>query len=272
MGTTSEQVLTPVQRPQIRTARIILPTEHGSWSILLEPLVVGSAIAFSAAAPWIALATVGAFMARQPLKVLYLSRSNPTAASAALRFLLIFASFAVIGITAALLLAGPWALFPFAVAAPLALQQTVFDLSRRSRNLLAEIAGSVAISSSVAALVLAGGLGLPAAAALWAILVCRFIPSILYVRNRLSLEKGKKYERFQPIFAHILAFAIVALFATVGLASWLTAAMFAFLMLRSVHGLSSYRIKMKAMKIGIWEVVYGTLTVITMIAGYHIGF
>jgi hypothetical protein len=219
MAFTSEQVLPPVQRPQIRTARIILPTKHGSWSILFEPLVVGSAIAFSAAAPWIALATIGAFMARQPLKVLYLSRSNPPTASAALRFVLIFASFACIGIVTALLLAGPWALFPFAVAAPLAVQQTVFDLSRRSRNLLAEIAGSVAISSSAAALALAGGLGLPVAAALWAIFVCRFIPSILYVRNRLNLEKGKKYERLQPIVANILAFAVVALFAMVGLAS-----------------------------------------------------
>jgi hypothetical protein len=47
--------------------------------------------------------------------------------------------------------------------------------------------------------------------------------------------------------------------------------MFAFLMLRSIHGLSPYRIKMKAMKIGIWEVVYGTLTVATIIAGYRIG-
>ena len=251
----SEHLLYRPQRPQIRTSRIILPTEHGSWSILLEPLVVGGAIAFSPAAPWIALMTVGAFLTRQPLKVLVFSRNNPAQASSALRFVLIFASFALVGIAAALVLADAWVLFPFAVAAPLAVQQTFFDLSRRSRNLVAEIAGAIAISSSAAALALAGGLGLPAAIALWSIFVCRFIPSILYIRNRLKLEKGKKYDRAEPIVAHVFAFAIVGVLALIGLASMLTAAMFAFLMVRSVHGLSSYRIKMKAMKIGIWEVV-----------------
>jgi hypothetical protein len=259
-------------RPQISTSRIILPTEHGSWSFLFEPIVVGCALAFSAAAPWIALIAIGAFFARQPLKTAYLARTNPAVSGTATKFVIIFGALAAAGAVGAIVTADAWVFYPFAVAAPLALQQTVFDLSRKSRNLLAELTGAVAISSSVAAIALAGGLGWPAAVALWAVFVGRFIPSILYVRNRLLLEKGKSFQRLEPIASHVLSLVVIVGLAVIGFASWLTVGMFVFLTVRCIHGLSEYRIKMKAMKIGVWEVIYGTLTVISIIAGYYIGF
>ena len=259
-------------RPQIPAARIILPTEHGSWSFLFEPIVVGFALAFSASAPWIALIAIGAFFARQPLKTAFVARKNKELSRRATKFVLIFGALAAAGLIGAVLTADAWVFYPFAVAAPLALQQAVLDLSKRSRNLLAELTGAVAISSSVAAISLAGGLGWPAAVALWAVFVARFIPSILYVRNRLLLEKGKPYERLQPIASHFISLSMIAGLAMIGFASWLTVGMFAFLAVRCVHGMSSYRVKMKAMKIGVWEVIYGTLTVVSIIAGYYIGF
>lgn len=261
-----------ISRPQIPASRIILPTEHGSWSFLFEPIVVGFALAFSASAPWIALIAIGAFFARQPLKTAFVGRKNKALSSRAVKYLSIFAVLVLVGLIGAALTADSWVFYPFAVAAPLAIQQAVLDLSKRSRNLLAELTGAVAISSSVAAIVLAGGLGWPAAVALWAIFVARFIPSILYVRNRLLLEKGKDYDRVQPIASHVISLIVIVGLAVIGFASWLTVGMFAFLAVRCVHGLSSYRIKMKAMKIGVWEVIYGTLTVISIIAGYYAGF
>ena len=51
----------------------------------------------------------------------------------------------------------------------------------------------------------------------------------------------------------------------------LVGAVFAFLLFRSAVGLSPFRTKMKAMKIGIWEVVYGAVTVLSMIVGYYAG-
>ena len=261
-----------ISRPQIPAARIILPTEHGSWSFLFEPIVAGFALAFSAAAPWIALIAIGAFFARQPLKTAFVARKNKDLSKRAAKFLLIFGGLAAAGAVGAALTADAWVFYPFAVAAPLAIQQAVLDLSKRSRNLLAELTGAVAISSSVAAITLAGGLGWPAAVALWAIFVARFIPSILYVRNRLLLEKGKEYDRVQPIASHMISLVVVVGLAVIGFASWLTVGMFAFLAVRCVHGMSAYRIKMKAMKIGVWEVIYGTLTVVSIIAGYYVGF
>lgn len=261
-----------ISRPQIPASRIILPTEHGSWSFLFEPIVAGFALAFSASAPWIALIAIGAFFARQPLKTASVARANKPLAWRAMNFVVLFGAIALAGAIGAALTADAWVFYPFAVAAPFAIQQAVLDLSKRSRNLLAELTGAIAISSSVAAILLAGGLGWPAAVALWAVFVARFIPSILYVRNRLLLEKGKPFERLQPIVSHVISLIVVVGLAVVGFASWLTVGMFAFLAVRCVHGLSEYRIKMKAMKIGVWEVIYGTLTVISIIAGYYIGF
>ena len=54
-----------------------------------------------------------------------------------------------------------------------------------------------------------------------------------------------------------------------GLASIFTAFMFVILLGRSVIGLSPYRRKVKAMKIGVWEVIYGTLTAISVVIGYY---
>lgn len=271
MNEMTEQVLSRPARPQVSLARIVLPTEHGSWSFLLEPIIVGSSIAFSATVPWIVLMFTAAFFARQPLKVYWLSRNNQQLTDTSFRYLLMFLVVATAGLLGTVWTAGAWAFYPLAAAAPLAAQQIYFDLFRKGRSLAAELSGAVAISSSAASLLLAGGLDWATATALWLIFVCRFVPSILYVRNRLSLEKGKTFNRLQPIVAHVLGLIVVVLLASVGSASLLTVGVFAFLLLRSIHGLSSYRVKMKAMKIGVWEVVYGVLTIISIIAGYYAG-
>jgi hypothetical protein len=238
---------------------------------MFEPLLAGVAIAFSAAAPWIVLATIATFFVRQPLKVFYLAKNNAELSSAALRFLLLFVSVAAIGLAAALFTAGAWALHPLAIAAPLAMQQVFFDLSKRNRSLMAELSGAIAISSSSAALLLAGGIVWPQAMAVWAVFVCRFVPSILYVRERLSLEKGKAFERLLPITTHVIGLIAVTILAQFGLASWLTAAVMAFLTARAAFGLSEYRTRMKAMKIGVWEVSYGALFLVSIIAGHYLG-
>ena len=259
------------KRPNIPISRVLLPPEHGSWSLLIESLVVGFAIAYSPSSPWIALATVAAFFARQPLKTRILAKNNAAAASIAQNLLIIFTLFAASGIAGTALTSHPWTFFPFVIAAPLAVQQFYLDLSTRGRSLMAELAGAVAISSSAAVVGLAGGLGLPNAMALWFVLVARFIPSILYVRNRLLRQKNKDFNRSYPLAAHLLAVFFVSGFAVMGLASFLTAALFCLLLARCVYGLWFGRMGTKAMIIGIWEVVFGVLTVASIIAGYYAG-
>src|SRR6476661_3892164 len=60
--------------PPVRVGQIALPSEHGGWGLLFEPLVAGLAIAPSVGGLCIAVMTVGAFLTRQPLKMLVIDR------------------------------------------------------------------------------------------------------------------------------------------------------------------------------------------------------
>jgi hypothetical protein len=267
-----EQVLyRQPSRPVIGLKRILLPAEHGGWSFLFEPLLVGLAIAPSPAAFWIATMAVAAFFARQPLKVYLQARSNPAAAGRALRFFLLFVIAAAAALGCAVLASGFYIVLPLAISLPLAAVQLRADAKGRSRSLAGELLGSAAISSSAAMILAAGGCGWASAAALWLIFSCRFAASIVYVRERLQLEKGKPHSMLVPAAANAAGFLIVGCLAYLHLASVITLGMFAFLLARAVFGLSSRRTPMKAMHIGIWELVYGVATALSIVLGHYVG-
>ena len=261
--------------PAIRTGQIALPSEHGGWGLLLEPLIAGLAIAFTLGGLCIAVMTVGAFLTRQPLKILVLDRLGMRInerAKVALSFVFGFGAIFAAGLAGAVMTSGIYALTPFLFVLPLAAVQTYFDFSRKSRHLLPELGGAIAISASIAAIAIADGLSWTAAAALWIIFAARLIPSILYVRERLLLEKGKKFTRAVPIAAHVTALSTVAILAYIGLSPILTVFAMALLLGRAVEGLSSGRKKMKAMKIGVFEVAYGIITLLSVVIGHYTGF
>ena len=262
--------------PTIRAKSVALPVEHGSWGFLFEPLVAGIAVAPSVASVWIAILVIGAFLMRHPLKVIFAggrSRIGTPQTRLALTFLAIFATVFCGGVIGSIQYARPESFVPFALVLPFAAYQIYCDATRSSRQLLVELIGSVAISSSIAVIALAAAWDVPKAYALWVIIIGRLIPSILYVRNRLKLEKGKAYSRIVPIAAHLAALSMVLALAVYGLGSYLPAVMFAVLLARSIVGLSSYRKKkIKAMTIGIWEMIYGTLTAVSIIVGHCTGY
>ncbi len=257
----------------IKVKTIALPVEHGSWGFVFEPLTAALLIAFSVSAVWISLLVVGAFLMRQPLKVLltdWQAKRNLPQTAVALKFTLFYGAIFLFGLAGSLFFVKSESFLPFLFILPLAAYQIYCDASRQSRQLLPELTGAIAISSSVAVIALADNWTLGAALALWSIFVARLISSILYVRNRLRLEKGKEFSNFIPISAHIFALLLVGILAFNGLSSGLTVLMFAVLLGRSAIGLSPYRKKVKAMKIGVWEVVYGTLTALSVVTGYYL--
>lgn len=260
--------------PQIKASKIALPTEHGGWGFLFEPIVAGLAIAFSTGGVWIAVMTIGAFLVRQPLKMLVIDRMGmkvPERAMTALKFIVIFGAVFTAGLIGTVITAGTGPLLPFAFVLPLAAVQMYFDFSRQGRHLLPELGGAVTISASIAAIALAGGMTVPVALGLWAIFVARLIPSILYVRERLLLEKGKSFSRTLPLSAHVVGVILVAILASFGLSPILAVLAMLMLLVRAIEGLSAGRRKMKAMKIGIFEVIYGTITVVAVIIGHYTG-
>ena len=222
---------------------------------------------------WLVM-TIGAFLVRQPLKILVIDRMGMKVnerARTASYFVLGFGAIFAIGLAGTGITAGWTPLIPFAIVLPLAAIQMYFDFTRNSRNVLPELGGAITISASAAAIALAGGWSWPLALGLWAIFIARLILSILYVRERLLLEKGKPFDRFVPTAAHLAAVAGVAVLAWFGLSPLLVIAAMIILLARAVEGLSKNRYKMKAMKIGVFEVIYGTLTVLAVIIGHYAG-
>lgn len=269
-----KQFITPTV-PKIRFRQVALPIEHGGWGFLFESLIAGLAIAFSPAAPWIALMTLGAFLTRQPLRIFILDRLGmrfKARAVAALIFVGLFSSIFFIGAAGTMYTTHVPALTPFLFVLPLAVMQMYWDVNRKSRELIPQLSGAISMSSSIAVMALAAGMSWPIAVALWILFVSRGIPSILYVRERLKLEKGKDFSRSLPTIAHIAAFICVAVLAYNRLLPYLVIFAMAILLLRTVTGLSPRRRKLKAMQIGVREAIYGTLVVLSLIVGHYTGF
>ena len=266
-------VLSVKRTPKVPAKSIALPVEHGAWGFLFEPALAGLIIAPSLAAPFILLLVVGAFLMRQPLKFLLgdwkQGRSLPRTAVAR-RFALIFGGIALAGLLGSLFFAPLTSFIPFVVVAPLVVYLIAQDVSRQSRELLPELLAAFALASSVAVFAIADGWNYIAASALWAIMSARLIPSVLYVRSRLRLEKGKQFSALASTVSHILAFVLVGAFYYWGLSSILTVLMSAFLAGRAAFGLSRFRKPAKAKAIGIQEVIYGVLYALTMVFGYYL--
>lgn len=273
-----EKNMTAITAPTIKlktkvpAKSIALPVEHGAWGFLFEPALAGLIIAPSPAAPFILLLFVGAFLARQPVKFLIgdlqQGRRLPRTALA-IRFAAMYGGIALIGFVGMLLTAPTYALFPLAVVTPLVVYLIAQDVSRRSRGLLPELTGAMALALSITVFALADGWDYAVAFVLWILMVARLIPSVLYVRSRLRIEKGKDYSVAAPISAHALALVAVVGLYLMGPASLLTALMATFLLGRSVYGLSRYRQILKAKTIGIWEVVYGVLFALSIVLGHY---
>lgn len=261
--------------PPVRTRQIAIPTEHGAWGFLLEPIVAGMAVAFSWTGLFIAVMMAGAFLSRQPLKVLVIDRlgmKSEERARASLKFLLIYGCIFAGGLAGVLVSKGAVTLWPILAVVPLACLQFYFDSRRNSRRLLPELGGAIAISASIAAIALAGGLAAPIALGLWTIMICRLFPSILYVRERLLLEKGKPHSIYIPLVAHLAGLLILTFLAYFRVVPVLPVLAMCLLLGRAAAGLSDRRRRMKAMQIGVLEVVYGALVAVSVVVGYHTGF
>jgi hypothetical protein len=254
---------------------IALPNEHGSWGILFEPLVLGMAVAPSLASPFVVLLYIGAFLSRQPLKWyfadLQAKRERPQTAAARM-FAFTFLGIAGIGFFGALAFAGVTAMLPLILTAPLGAITLWFDVAGKSRRVAPEVAGVVTLASSSAVCGLAAGWGVAASVALSLVIMLRLVPSMLYIRERLKLEKGKPNSFAVPLALHVFAVAAVALLAWYGLSPWLPVAIFTFLMIRALTGSSDFRLKLKAKQLGMLEVLFGTLVVLSVIIGHYFQF
>ena len=262
-------------RPTPSWRAVAVPVEHGGWSFLIEPLVLGLIVAPSAAGAWVALSAVAAFLARHPLRLAALDWRkgvrHPRTALAE-RVLAGYAAAAAASLAAAVGQGHASLLLPLAFAAPLALFALRRDLETRSREALSEMAGALALGSSAATIILAG-YGDPVLAwTAWALGAGRAITTILYVRARVRVDRGTTGEArvalTRPVHAAHAAAVVLAMLALgAGLVGPAAASAFALLLLRAAHGLAPGRKPIRPQILGVQEVLIGVVCVGLFAAG-----
>jgi hypothetical protein len=256
---------------RVNVRSIALPVEHGGWSFLAEPLVLGLLVAPSAAGFAIAVATSAGFLIRHPGRMFWKNRHRLDVSpryGLAGRFAAGYSLVAIAGLAVAWALAGIRPLVPFLMAAPFFLLFAAYDVRHEARLLLPELLAPTAVAVSAPAIALAAGWSWQAALVLWVLLALRSIPTVLYVRARLRLEREKPYDAAASNSAHGAALLAGGGLAGAGLAPWLSVVGLGVLLVRAVVGLSRYRRPAAPKAIGFSEIAYGTLFVLLTAAGY----
>lgn len=251
------------QPVRLRLRPIALPVEHGGWGFVLEPLVLALIVAASWRGAALAVAVLASFLVRQPLKIAagdLLKKKRYPRTTAAIRFVLLYGAIAAIAF--ALSLIGSFRhVVPLLFAAPFIGLQLFYDVSNRSRSVVAELAGAAAMGATAAAIGIAGGLTTVQAYALWLLLVCRTVPSVIYVRERLRLERAGAAAALLSFAAHVAAVAIAWIVYLRAGVSILVVVPLLVLLVRSVVGLSPVRRRVAAKTVGFTEIGYGAMLV-----------
>lgn len=253
--------------PRIRT--VALPAEHGSWGLTLEPILLGLLVAPSWAGAALGLGAFATFLLRVPLKAAQTSlrQKRRQRMALALRFAVLYALIAAIGFGTAIALAGLRPLWPLALALPFGIVFFIQDTQNQSRSWQAELAGPIAFAAISTCIALAGGWSVQPALALWAVLIARTLTSVLYIRTRLRLDRGRPYRSLPVIAAHLLALLVVGGLAGFSLLPLTSVAVFGLLLFRTLWGLSPYRRIVSVQVLGIAEIAWGVATILGVAVG-----
>jgi YwiC-like protein len=251
-------------RPALRP--LALPNEHGGWGFLLEPLALGLLVAPSISGVLVAIAALFGFLTRQPLKYALQDalrgKRYPRTRYCwmiALAYAIAAAAALIVAVAAGRLIL----VIPFGLVAPLAVTVVLYDANNRGRSALPEFAGAAAMSSSAAAVAIAGGMRIVPALALSGIIVARSLPSIAYVRTLLKRAHGGTPASWPALVAHAVAAFAVATFAPL-----LAVVAMVVLLVRAAWGLAHP--PARARTIGWSEIAFGTVTVGLIATGYLI--
>lgn len=267
-----QELSRPRQRP-VKLKSIALPSEHGGWGFLAEPILLGGLVAFSWSGVLVGIAAVGVFLIHQPLKIALKDRKRtpwPPRTVWAIRFAAGYALLALIPMIVLLLSLRPSRAFvlPLVLAIPFAIIQLYYDSRNRSRWLVPEVAGALALALVAPAIAMLAGWSFWMALPLWVLLGLRATVSILFIRSRIRLRVGKEANVTTTWMVHGLALVVVMALALTSVVPWLTAVPFGILLGRSLKGLSRFRKEQPIKAIGFQELAYGLLTVFLIAAGY----
>jgi hypothetical protein len=260
---------TTTQRVPLKT--IALPNEHGAWGLWLEPALLGMLLAPSWSGTGLVLASLAALFLQHPLSIFLTDKRRGRVfprTHVALQLAGFYSIFVVLGLTLTGLTTTSFLfLLPLGLAAPLALVQLEYKTRNKGRSLWAELAGATAMSALAPSLLLLGGYSLMAASAIGLLLLMRSLPSVLYVRARLRLERGEKADQLTPLIGSIAACGVAALLVYTKLLPVLVLPVMVVLFIRAAFGLSMMRRPIKARTVGMLELAYGLMVVLAVSLG-----
>lgn len=225
------------------------PAEHGSWSLLLTPFLIGAGLAVAAghpargAAPALALfalLALSAFLVRQPVSALLrVWRGRARREVAGLDVLwTVMLSLLIAACGLALIAMGRGALLIVAIPAGVALLVSLSIAAlHKPRGLALEIVGALglALASPGAYVAVTGALDGGALAA-WSLSAAHSLISVLYVRLRVATRRDRvsRGTRASVALSHLLAFVGVLVAGTLGALPWLAILPFGLLLARAL--------------------------------------
>ncbi len=268
----SERHIAMVQSSPVRLRPIALPVEHGGWGLLAAPVLLGLWLAPSLAGIGLSIAALGAFLARQPLKLAFgdyqRGKRYPRTVWAE-RFALGYGAVALTGFGVAISTAAAPVWLPIVLAVPFALGQLFFDLRKESRVLAAELCGAVAISALAAAIMMANGWPASRALLAWMLLALQAVTAIIYVRIRLRLARNEPAHRAPAFWWHGAALGLVGGLVIAGWIGWPVLVAFGLLGLRCWIGLLPRSLSTPTPLVGGQEVLVSLITVTGIALGMH---
>jgi hypothetical protein len=242
---------------------VALPSEHGGWSLTLEPVLLGLLVAWSWPGLAIGAAAFLAFLARTPLKLVLVDRRRHRwlpRSGVALRIAVVELAVLVALLVGAALGSDDdrW-LIPLIAAIPLVSVELWFDMRSRGRRLVPELAGTVGIGSVAAAIALVDGSSVTLALGLWCVVAARAAAAIPYARTQVM----RVHDRQPPLWHSDLAQAVAVV--AVGVGTWLDAVPLAATIAVAtiaVFNVSAVRMRPRPAKvIGIQQMCFGLAVV-----------
>ncbi|MDP2139162.1 MAG: YwiC-like family protein [Candidatus Didemnitutus sp.] len=232
---------------------LVLPKEHGSWSLAFEPVALGLLVAATPAGFALAATIVAGFFVRRPLKLAIMLPAGDPRRRPALAWALGFSAVACAALTGTAWF-GSWsALWPLLLCAPLGATFLWFDLRNEMREAEAELAGSAAFALAPAAFATLAGWNAPAALGLAALMLTRSIPTVLTVRSYLRLTKNLPTQPLDAIAAAVFALTAITILALRGAVPLVGALLAAGLLARTVVFVTRWRPAWSAKRVGMLE-------------------
>ncbi len=249
---------------EVPLIKVALPTEHGGWSLTLEPVILGLIVAPTWSGAALGAAALVGFLIRTPLKFSLGDRRRrrllPRTVKADRVVLVEALILAMLLAAAAVAAHGPfWA--PLLFAVPLFALELWFDLRSKSRHFLPEMAGTVGIGSIATAIALAGNTDPPIAWGLWVIATARAVAAIPFVRVQLRRAKNQAFRVAGSDTAQVIAVALIVMTTAGGATSVAAAAAIAALAL--IHLAQVRMAAPRAPVLGAQQVALGLGVVVT---------